>query len=63
MLPVSRFSPDVTMNGPRAGTPSSLAKMQERPAKMERRFSAVMAADVAGYSRLMHDDEEERTYA
>jgi len=58
MLPVSRFSPDVTMNGPRAGTPSSLAKMQERPAKMERRFSAVLAADVAGYSRLMHDDEE-----
>ena len=25
---------------------------------MERRFSAVLAADVAGYSRLMHDDEE-----
>ena len=58
MLPVSWFSPDATMNGPRAGTPSSLAKMQERPAKMERRFSAVLAADVAGYSRLMHDDEE-----
>jgi len=25
---------------------------------MKRRFSAVVAADVAGYSRLMHDDEE-----
>jgi TolB-like protein/class 3 adenylate cyclase len=32
--------------------------IQERPARIERRLSAIMAADVAGYSRLMHDDEE-----
>jgi TolB-like protein len=32
--------------------------MQERPARIERRLSAILAADVAGYSRLMHDDEE-----
>src|SRR5215208_8267825 len=31
---------------------------QERPVRVERRLSAIMAADVAGYSRLMHDDEE-----
>src|SRR5215475_41963 len=29
--------------------------VQER---VERRFLAILAADVAGYSRLMHDDEE-----
>ena len=32
--------------------------MQERPVRVERRLSAIMAADVAGYSRLMHNDEE-----
>ncbi|QIG96779.1 adenylate/guanylate cyclase domain-containing protein [Bradyrhizobium sp. 6(2017)] len=32
--------------------------VQERPDRIERRLSAIMAADVAGYSRLMHDDEE-----
>lgn len=32
--------------------------MQERPARVERRLSAILAADVAGYSRLMHNDEE-----
>jgi TolB-like protein/class 3 adenylate cyclase/tetratricopeptide (TPR) repeat protein len=32
--------------------------MQGRPARIERRLSAVLAADVAGYARLMHDDEE-----
>src|SRR6266404_6076729 len=32
--------------------------MQERPTRVERRLSAILAADVAGYSRLMHDDEE-----
>jgi TolB-like protein/class 3 adenylate cyclase len=32
--------------------------MQERPARIERRLSAILAADVAGYSRLMHHDEE-----
>lgn len=32
--------------------------VQERPVKVERRLSAILAADVAGYSRLMHHDEE-----
>jgi TolB-like protein/class 3 adenylate cyclase len=32
--------------------------MQEHPVRIERRLSAILAADVAGYSRLMHDDEE-----
>ncbi|MHC2310854.1 class 3 adenylate cyclase [Bradyrhizobium elkanii] len=32
--------------------------VQERPFPVERRLSAILAADVAGYSRLMHDDEE-----
>lgn len=32
--------------------------MQERPVRVERRLSAILAADVAGYSRLMHHDEE-----
>lgn len=32
--------------------------VQERPVKIERRLAAVVAADVAGYSRLMHTDEE-----
>src|ERR1700731_428384 len=32
--------------------------VQERPVRVERRLSALLAADVAGYSRLMHDDEE-----
>ena len=32
--------------------------MQERPRRVERRLSAILAADVAGYSRLMHNDEE-----
>jgi adenylate cyclase len=31
---------------------------QERPDRVERRLSAILAADVAGYSRLMHHDEE-----
>jgi TolB-like protein/class 3 adenylate cyclase/Flp pilus assembly protein TadD len=31
---------------------------QEPPNRVERRLSAIMAADVAGYSRLMHNDEE-----
>src|SRR6266702_1171902 len=30
----------------------------ERPVRVERRLSAILAADVAGYSRLMHCDEE-----
>jgi TolB-like protein/class 3 adenylate cyclase len=32
--------------------------VQERPVRVERRLSALLAADVAGYSRLMHHDEE-----
>ena len=31
---------------------------QESPSRVERKLSAILAADVAGYSRLMHDDEE-----
>ena len=34
------------------------AMVQERPVRVERKLSAIMAADVAGYSRLMHNDEE-----
>jgi class 3 adenylate cyclase len=32
--------------------------VQERPVRIERRLAAILAADVAGYSRLMHHDEE-----
>lgn len=32
--------------------------VQDRPARIERRLSAILAADVAGYSRLMHHNEE-----
>ena len=32
--------------------------VQERPGRVDRRLSAILAADVAGYSRLMHSDEE-----
>src|SRR5213080_5423035 len=32
--------------------------VQERPVRFERRLAAILAADVAGYSRLMHHDEE-----
>jgi class 3 adenylate cyclase len=31
---------------------------QERPVRVERKLTAILAADVAGYSRLMHSDEE-----
>src|SRR6202035_2195178 len=31
--------------------------------RVERRLAAILAADVAGYSRLMGADEEGRTYA
>jgi adenylate cyclase len=34
----------------------------DRPARVERRLSAILAADVSGYSRLMHSDEE-KTHA
>jgi TolB-like protein/class 3 adenylate cyclase len=32
--------------------------VQDRPVRVERRLAAILAADVAGYSRLMHRDEE-----
>ena len=32
--------------------------VQKRPVRVERKLSAILAADVAGYSRLMHNDEE-----
>jgi TolB-like protein/class 3 adenylate cyclase len=32
--------------------------VQERPVRVERKLSAILAADVVGYSRLMHNDEE-----
>ncbi|MHC4046566.1 adenylate/guanylate cyclase domain-containing protein [Bradyrhizobium sp. 23AC] len=32
--------------------------VQERPVRVERRLAAILAADVAGYSRLMHHDED-----
>src|SRR6266513_4622351 len=32
--------------------------VQERPVRVERRLSAMLVADVAGYSRLMHREEE-----
>jgi hypothetical protein len=32
--------------------------VQERPAQVERRLSAILAGDVAGYSRLMQNDED-----
>ena len=32
--------------------------VQEPPVRVERRLAAILAADVAGYSRLMHNDEE-----
>jgi adenylate cyclase len=31
---------------------------QERSGRIGRRLAAIVAADVAGYSRLMHSDEE-----
>jgi class 3 adenylate cyclase len=32
--------------------------VQEPPILVERRLSAILAADVAGFSRLMHNEEE-----
>ena len=32
--------------------------VEERSVRIERRLAAILAADVAGYSRLMHHDEE-----
>jgi eukaryotic-like serine/threonine-protein kinase len=42
-----------------ASSPLELrAVAQKRPVRMERRLSAILATDVVGYSRLMHNDEE-----
>jgi class 3 adenylate cyclase len=42
-----------------AGSPLGLRAMaQKRPVRVERRLSAILATDVVGYSRLMHNDEE-----
>jgi len=32
--------------------------VQKRPVRVERKLSAILAADVAGYARLMHTEEE-----
>jgi TolB-like protein/class 3 adenylate cyclase/Tfp pilus assembly protein PilF len=39
-------------------SPGQLGMEQEQPARVGRRLAAIVAADVAGYSRLMHDNEE-----
>jgi len=39
-------------------SPGTLAMEQQQPGRIERRLAAIVAADVAGYSRLMHNDEE-----
>lgn len=48
------------------GTVTSLSghsvKAMLAPVRVERRLAAIVAADVAGYSRLMHENEE-ATYA
>ena len=46
---------DPSYNSFKVGLP---AMVQERPVRVERRLAAILAADVAGYSRLMHSDEE-----
>jgi TolB-like protein/class 3 adenylate cyclase/Flp pilus assembly protein TadD len=38
--------------------PVELQAMPQEPNRVERRLTAILAADMAGYSRLMHDDEE-----
>src|SRR5262249_10329094 len=38
------------------------AMVPDQPNRVERRLSAILVADVAGYSQLMHNDEE-TTYA
>jgi len=53
-------SPARTYRFARGGREERLARamVQEQPNRVERRLSAILAADVAGYSRLMHNDEE-----
>ena len=55
---------DIAVDGAAAGSVVQVAEeglravMRERQGRVERRLSAILAADVAGYSRLMHSDEE-----
>ena len=49
-----RGSSFIVQNGPRRDL---RAMVQQHPARVERRLSAILAADVAGYSRLMGLDE------
>ena len=52
--------PRLVTGGIRAGTcrRGSSAMEPEQPARVGRKLAAIVAADVAGYSRLMHCDEE-----
>src|SRR6516165_5221015 len=45
----------IVHNAPRGG---SRAMAEAHPGRVGRRLAAIVAADVAGYSRLMHHDEE-----
>jgi class 3 adenylate cyclase len=42
--------------GPR-GRYATLWRSMDAESPMNRRFAAILAADIAGYSRLMHEDE------
>jgi TolB-like protein len=42
----------------KGGTKGLRAMVPDQPSRVGRRLSAIVAADVAGYSRLMHNDEE-----
>jgi TolB-like protein len=46
----------IVHNAPANGIACAMAKAQ--PGRVGRRLAAIVAADVAGYSRLMHHDEE-----
>jgi TolB-like protein len=59
-VPIADFchvarSPDPSYNISAVGF---RAMVRERPVRVERRLAAILVADVAGYSRLMHHDEE-----
>ena len=47
---------DISLGGhrQRAFGTTARAMVHERPVRVERRLSAILVADVAGYSRLMH---------
>src|SRR5207245_9025459 len=50
--------PQPTRRYGRRGDRDSIAVMNSGRERVERRLAAIMAADVAGYSRLMGEDEE-----